>query len=319
MVLIVRWFAMIGAFCALSGCAELQSPGQFSSAKTAPFPLAALFAPPRQIDDTFERAPELFRMSGVASWNGGGTVAGVWVTHPDAASTRRVRIVNTRSGVEIDGMLYKADETGPTDAMVVSSDVAQALSLPTSEPILLTVYGLRPKSAANKARAAAPAPVYGGSAEETARSELANHVARMDDNQLLQLVAATVRGMGYATEFETQSGDVLSNIRAFPGLDGGAELDPLRVIVRRSSEPPASAEDVTAVQSRLTDLGEFGALVSVSGFADGAEAGLTLGDAHLQMVDLNALLALWVANYDGLSAPDQSLMPVQPVYVLAEE
>ncbi len=300
-------------------------PGQFSSTKTGPVPFAALFSGPSQVDDTFERAPEDFRVSGVTRWNGGKTVGGVWVTHPDATATRRIRIVNTRLGIEADGMLYKADRTGPQDAIVVSSDAAKSLNLSPGESTLLSLFGLKPRSAASKARAAAPDPIYGVDQEESARSELTNHVARMSDNQILQLVAATARGMGYATQFETEPAGARgvegapSHVLAFPGIEDRGDLAPLRFVVRGISEAPAEASDVLTAQAYLTALGETGAVVSLSGFTENAASGLDPEKAHLQLIDRDLLIALWTANYERLSGPDQSILPLRQVYVLAAE
>ncbi|MEO1490678.1 MAG: restriction endonuclease [Pseudomonadota bacterium] len=311
--------AAICAIFALSACAELHAPGQFSSTKTTPDPFRTLFAEPNQIDDTFERAPEVFRVSGTAQWNGGKTVGGVWVTHPDATASRRVRIVNTLLGVETDGMLYKTDHSGPSDAIVVSSDAAAALDLTAGKPTLLSLFGLKPKSAASRLRAAAPEPVYGGSQEESARSELVNHVARMDSNQVLQLVSAALRGMGYATEYQDSASGTLPHIRAFPGLEDRDKLQPMRFVVRDRAEGPATAEDVVAVQTMLGDMNEFGALVSLAGFSNTATSATDESKVHLQLVDRDALIDLWTANYDRLSKPDQSLLPLRQVYVLAGE
>lgn len=316
---------MAGIVCTIAACAHLEAPGQFSSTKTTPSPFAALFAGPNQIDQTFERAPELFRVSGTARWNGGDTVGGVWVTHPDARASRRIRIVNTQSGIETDGMLYKADKTGPQDAVVVSSDAAKALGLAAGQPTLLSLFGLRPKSAANKVRAAAPEPVYGVTNDESARSELVNHVARMSNNQILRMVAAAVRGMGYATQFETEPEGARgietapSHILAFPGVEDRGDLQPLRFLVRDVEAPAADAEEIRTAQTYLKKLGETGAIVSISGFANGAQAAVDPDGAHVQLIDRDLLITLWTANYEQLSVPDQGLLPLRQVYVLASE
>ena len=313
--------SLVSLVCTAAACSRFDVPGQFSSTKTGPTPFAALFLGSSQIDDTFERAPEVFRVSGTTRWNGGKTVGGVWVTHPDATTTRRVRIVNTVLGIETDGMLYKSDRSGPQDAVVVSSDAARALNLSPGEPTLLSLFGLRPKSAASKIRAAAPDPVYGVPQEESARSELANHVARMDSNQVLQVVAAALRGMGYATEFQDQPASALPHIRAFPGLEDREGLPSMRFVVRDGSKGPATADDVARVHGMLTDLGEFGGYVSLAGFASADDLPIRADNdrAHLQLVDREALIDLWTANYDQLSRPDQSLLPLRQVYVLATD
>lgn len=256
------------------------------------------------------RAPELFTASGLAVWNGQGTVPGVWVAHPKARRSARIRIVNSKTGAEVDGMLYRPGRRSNGDVVTVSSDAASGLGLQPGKAALLTLYGLRPRGTTSQSERRA--------VETTALGELASHVARMSENETLQLVAAAMRGMGYATVFEAGPiGMDLPAIRAFPRPDQGFELPSIRVVVRPGGKAVMAGREISVVQDWLTGSGDLGVLVSVPGFADDAETTLSPDAAYLQMVDLDGLLNIWVTQYEHLSSPDRALMPLQPVYFLA--
>ena len=261
-------------------------------------------------DPAMIRAPELFQASGLAKWNGQRTVRGVWVAHPRARGSRRVRIVNSQTGAEIDGMLYRPERAENGDVITVSSDAASALGLLPDRPALLALFGLRPQGSTSRSERRA--------VEDSAFGELASHVLRMEENQLLQLVAAAMRGMGYATVFENgPPGQDLAAIRAFPRPDAGFQLPAIRVVVRPSSKPAMGASGAGKLYKWLTGSGDLGVVVSVPGFLPDAASGFAGDGPHVEMVDLDGLLNIWLTHYESLSGPDQALLPLQPVYFLA--
>lgn len=270
----------------------------------------ALSPAPSAVDPGLARAPEVFRASGVAVWNGTRTVSGLWVAHPAATRSRQVRVVNPGTGVEIDAMLYRPERAGDGDIVTVSSDAAEALGLEPGEPTTLALFGLRPTGAisAHQRRAT----------ETSALSELASHVARLERNQLVQLVAAAMRGMGYATVFEPAAtrGD-LPEIHAFPRPDEGLQLPSIRVLVRPAEAAPMTARELADRQALLTNSGDLGVVVSVSGFADDAIDGLDPAGARVETVDIEGLLDIWLTHYQALSEPDRALLRLEPVWFLA--
>lgn len=302
----------------VSGCVEAERAGWISSSKTGAGGANPLWLASRQTDPAQERAPEIYRASGLALWDGTRTARGVWVSHPEAVISRRVRIVNTHTGAEVDGMLYRPGTAAPSDAVTISSDGATALGLEIDKPTLVSIFAIQSRSVADRTRTPPPAPSYGTSVEASAQSELANHIARMSDNQTLQLAAAAMRGMGYATVFEPGADDqALPEILAFPKPGEAGPLSAIRVTVRPPAGAPVTADDLAALQTRLDQTGDVGVMISLAGFADGAEAGLTPGRAHLERLDLTGLLGIWVTHYEALSDPDRALLRLQPVYFLA--
>ena len=303
----------LAALGMLAACVPPEPPG-FSgiSADEARRPEALHGAPQADspTDPGLIRAPEVFNATGVATWDGNRTVSGVWVAHPAAVRSRSVRVVNSGTGAEVDAVLYRPERSDRGDIVTVSSETAEALGLAPGVPTPLSLIGLRPvgSTSAHQRRAT----------ETTAQSELASHMARMERNDLLQLVAAAMRGMGYATVFEPAEGDALPEIRAFPRPDQGLQLPAIRVLVRPAGMAPMTARELAARQAFLTNSGDLGVVVSLPGFEDGAIGGLDPAGARLEMVDLEGLLEIWLTYYEGLSEPDRALLPLQPVWFLAE-
>ena len=270
----------------------------------------AAAAPSSEVDPQMIRAPELFSASGLAYWNGQRTVRGVWVAHPRAHGSRKVRIVNGPTGAEVDGMLYRPERSAGGDVITVSSDAALALGLEANRPVMLSLFGLRPQGSATRSQRRA--------VENSAFGELASHVLQMDENRLLQLVAASMRGMGYATAFDDMPLDgKLPSIRAQSGPDAEFPLPPIRAVVRSREGGRMTAQDVGELHDWLAASGDLGVVVSISGFDQDAQLGLRADAPHLEMVDLDGLLNIWLTHYESLTERDRDLLPLRPVYFLA--
>lgn len=298
----------------LSACVEATAPGQPSdSGLSADEARARVLGPaPAGTDPALARAPEVFRASGVAVWNGMRTVRGLWVAHPAATRSRQVRVVNPATGAEIDAMLYRPERTGDSDIVTVSSDAAEALGLEPGEPATLALFGLRPRAAtsAHQRRAI----------EASALSELASHLAGLERNELVQLVAAAMRGMGYATAFEPAAAQgELPEIHVFPRPNEGLQLPSIRVLVRPAEVAPMTARELAARQALLTKSGDLGLVVSVPGFVDDAVAGLDPAGARIEMMNVEGLLDIWLTYYEALSEADRALLRLEPVWFLAAD
>lgn len=302
------------AAVSLCACIQQPPPGLSGLSADETGSSGALHGAPPPTDLGMIRAPEIFSASGVATWDGSRTVRGLWVAHPAAFRSRRVRVVNPTTGAEVDAMLYRPERSRLTqagDIVTVSSETAEALAIEPGQPVTLALFGLRPRGAASSVQLRAT--------ETTAQSELASHIARMPRNDLLQLVAAAMRGMGYATVFEAAADrEGLPEIRAFPRPDDGMQLPSIRVLVRPADSDPMTARDLAARQALLTNSGDLGVVVSVSGFAEDAIGGLDPAAARIEMVDLEGLLEIWLTYYEGLSEPDRALLRLQPVWFLAD-
>lgn len=298
---------MILAFGATTGCRKpIDADALGTGVGTTP---TAAVAPSPAADTNLIRAPEVFQVAALARWNGRRTARGVWIAHPEVRSPMQVRVVNPRTGQEVDGIVYQQRGSDAGDVLTVSSDAAAALGMKPDREVQLNVFALRPKPVASTERRR--------SAQSKAQQELAAHIAQMDQNRLLQVAAAAMRGMGYATVFEPLSdADTTPTIHAF-ARPGAANLPAIRVIVQPGGLEPIPRTYISNFQTLVGQKSEIGILISVAGFAKDAGAGLKRGRAHVELLDRDALMNLWLMHYDQLSEPDRSLLRLQPVYFLA--
>lgn len=270
----------------------------------------ALSTAPAAVDPLLVRAPEVFQASALAVWNGNRTARGIWVAHPDVRAPMQVRIVNSKTSLEVDGVVYRQRGLNAGDVLTVSSDVAAALGMQPGQGTQINIFALRSSERVSKE--------HRSSAQNTAQVELASHIARLDQNDLLQLVAAAMRGMGYVTTFQPVKADGEPAITAFPRPDGGLNLPSIRVSVRPGQAQKMTADDVQAIHERLKGSGDIGVIVSVAGFTEAAQKVLGTGGVHIELVDLEGLMNIWLTHYERLSEPDRALLRLQPVYFLAD-
>ena len=295
---------------ALGACVMPDPNQQSGTARNGIDELDTLWPKSSDVDPNFVRADEVFSTSGIAIWDGVRTVRGVWVAHPKADRTRKVRIIHTKTGTQIDGILYRSDRRHAGNVVTLSSEAAAALDLKPGAPDQISIHGLRPRGQTSRRQR--------NTVESRAETELASHISRLNETQLLQVAAAAMRGMGYATIFEDPlMPGLLSGIRAFPRPDQGYAIPAIRVAVRHPDADPMSAAEVRLLQDKITGSGDLGAIISVTGFQSKISNGLAANGAHLELVDLGDLMNIWTTYYEQLSDPDRALLPLQPVYFLA--
>jgi restriction system protein len=81
-----------------------------------------------------------------------------------------------------------------------------------------------------------------------------------------------------------------------------------------------SAADVSDLRSFLAVLGthDVGIFVSTGGFTRDAQTEARSHETRkITLLDLERVLALWVANYDRVDEARRALLPLRPVYFLA--
>jgi len=153
-------------------------------------------------------------------------------------------------------------------------------------------------------------------AEETAWSEIEQHLQAINPYDLQKLVAALLRAMGYHISWIAPPGPD-------KGIDILAHNDPLgtstpriKVQVKRRNDKIA----VDGLRSFMAVLGDedVGIFVSTGGFTSDAELeARTKETRKLTLVDLERLVELWVEHYDKVNETDKLLLPLKPVYYLA--
>jgi len=153
-------------------------------------------------------------------------------------------------------------------------------------------------------------------AKEKAREEIDTYLDTLSGFEFQDLVAALLEGMGYATSTVSK-----------PGADGGTDIlayiDPLgaqtphiRVQVKHRDQA-ASREDVAALRGIIRGDREIGLFVSSGGFTKEARREAGNGAVHIELVDLDRFLELWLQHYDKIPEAKRSKLRLEPVHFLA--
>jgi len=153
--------------------------------------------------------------------------------------------------------------------------------------------------------------------QELANSSLERHIAAKNPYEFQELAAALLRGMGYFTPFVAPR-----------GKDGGVDViayrDPLGTVSPRIKvqvkhrQDAARAEEIRQLMGLLQRDGDVGIFISTGGFTNDARTAAQGGHVHVELIDLTRFIELWQEHYDKLSDEDRVLMPLVPVYFLAE-
>ncbi|MEM8792263.1 MAG: SPOR domain-containing protein [Pseudomonadota bacterium] len=140
----------------LSACAEVEVGAEAVKAinqsittppdNPAPRP-ADLYVPAAgsRVNPSLEPAPAVFEERGRAIWDGRRTLQGIWVAHPNAEAAMRVRVIHARTGVSVDGALFRREASPGRAPILISSEAAKVLGLEPNESTPLLITALRPK------------------------------------------------------------------------------------------------------------------------------------------------------------------------------
>lgn len=154
-------------------------------------------------------------------------------------------------------------------------------------------------------------------AEESAWTEIAQHLNQMPPYEFQDLVAALLGAMGYFVAWVSP-----------PGKDGGVDIvaytDPLgaegpriKVQVKRRPDSKTAVDDLRSFMAVLSG-GDVGIYVSTGGFtSDATTEARNQESRRITLIDLERLFDLWVQHYEQLPDVDQQRLPIRPAYFLA--
>jgi restriction system protein len=150
----------------------------------------------------------------------------------------------------------------------------------------------------------------------SAREEIRNYINSMDPYQFQELVAALLRAMGYHTPFIAPKGpdggvDILAYRDPF-----GTEIPRIKVQVKHR-EQKASVQEIRQLSGLLHKEGDAGFFVSSGGFTPDALAEIRGATRHMEKIDLDSFIDLWVDNYDKMAEEDRALLPLRRIAFLA--
>ena len=149
----------MGATLVLSACQMGKLPGLGAADKgVAPVetmvPGDATAATPAGSERDVD-APEIFKKTDKALWDGRPSLGGVWVAHTSVKDPERVMMRNLANGKTVVGALFRREVDNPGPSLQLSSDAAEALGLLAGQPATIEVVAL--KRVETPAPAAAPA------------------------------------------------------------------------------------------------------------------------------------------------------------------
>jgi restriction system protein len=178
---------------------------------------------------------------------------------------------------------------------------------------------IRPDSEAADALDETPTPdssVLLEDAKEKAREEIDSYLDTLGGYEFQDLVAALLEGMGYATNIVSKAGadggtDILAYIDPL-----GAQTPHIRVQVKHRDQA-VSREDVAALRGIIRGDREIGLFVSSGGFTKQALREAGNGAVHIELVDLNRFLELWLQHYNKIPEAKRSRLRLEPVHFLA--
>jgi restriction system protein len=157
------------------------------------------------------------------------------------------------------------------------------------------------------------------SAEGEALAEIQDHVHGLPPYEFQEVVAALLRGMGYATPFEATGGpDGGTDILAYPDPIG-AKTPHIRVQVKHRPSQKATREEIAALRGIIRQDREIGLFVSSSGFTSEAMREARSGTAHIELMDLDRFLDQWTVHYEKMTEEDKAKLRLRRVYFLAPD
>ncbi len=147
--------------------------------------------------------------------------------------------------------------------------------------------------------------------EQKAHEFIKDKIQELNWEQLQDLLAGILRGMGYKTLVSQKGPDRGKDIMASP--DGlGLEDPKIKVEVKHRGQGMGSPE----IRSFLGGLrpGEKGLYVSTGGFTKEANYEAERANVPLTLIDSDMLVTLVIQNYDQFDADTRALLPLRKIY-----
>jgi restriction system protein len=147
--------------------------------------------------------------------------------------------------------------------------------------------------------------------EEKAHEFIKDRILELNWEDLQELVAGVLRGMGYKTLVSQRGPDRGKDIIASP--DGlGLEEPKIKVEVKHREQGMGAPE----IRSFIGGLrpGEKGLYISTGGFTKEANYEAERANVPVTLIDADMLVTLVVQNYDQFDADARALLPLRKIY-----
>ena len=144
-----------------------------------------------------------------------------------------------------------------------------------------------------------------------AQESIKDKVVKLDWEEMQQLVAGLLRGMGYKTMVSPQGPDRGRDVQASP--DGLGLEDPKIIVQVKHRSGQMGSEEV---RSFITSVGHSakGLYVSTGGFSKDARLEAERSPTPVTLVDIDLLVSLLIQYYDKLDSDTRALLPLVKIY-----
>ncbi len=153
-------------------------------------------------------------------------------------------------------------------------------------------------------------------AEAKSRESISNFINSLNPYEFQNLCSALLRSMGYYTPFIAPK-----------GRDGGIDIiayrDPLgastpRIKIQvKHREMKATAQEVREL-SGILKSSDIGIFISTGGFTPDAISETKVRNTHIELIDINRFIDLWIEFFSKMTDEDKTLMSIKPVWFLSE-
>jgi restriction system protein len=147
--------------------------------------------------------------------------------------------------------------------------------------------------------------------EQKAHDFIQDRILELNWEDLQDLVAGILRGMGYKTLVSQRGADRGKDIIASP--DGLGLEDPKIKVEVKHREQTMGAPEIRSFLGGLRP-GEKGLYVSTGGFTKEAKYEAERANVPLTLIDSDMLVTLVVQNYDQFDADARALLPLRKIY-----
>ncbi len=146
---------------------------------------------------------------------------------------------------------------------------------------------------------------------ENAHEFIKDKVAKLDWEEMQELVAGLLRGMGYKTTVSPRGPDRGRDIIASP--DGLGFEDPRIVVEVKHRTGSMDSQKIRSFTGGLRP-GHKGLYVSTGGFSKDARYEAERSNIPITLIDLDALVKLLVEYYDKIDVDTKLLVPLAKIY-----